>query len=80
MADAINPWLPANWSITAQGAFVVQYGLAQAELAASDAQSYIGATKPTPQGNVQIIQRQWILHKRVGGTGGLSGGSGSGAP
>lgn len=41
-----NPWMKANWNITAQGQYVKQHGVAKAEEAAKQAGSTLGATKP----------------------------------
>lgn len=43
-----NPWSKDHWSITAQGAYIKEHGLAKAEAAAKRAGSKIGATAATP--------------------------------
>ena len=46
---ADNPWMPENWNITKQGAYVQQHGMEKAVQAATAANSKIGNTKPTPK-------------------------------
>ena len=73
MADVNNPWSEEFWSLTAQGAYVKKYGFSVASRKAKIAKSFIGAVRPMqPAG--RVIERQWILTKRVGV------GGGSGAP
>jgi len=42
-----NPWSAAGWSLTNQGSYVREHGMAKGELAAKAAGSKIGATRPT---------------------------------
>ena len=46
-AKANNPWLAANWNITAQGRVLAGLGAEKAAAIAKAAGSYIGATRPT---------------------------------
>ena len=41
-----NPWSPKGWSLTKQGQYVKEHGMAEAEKAAKSAGSKIGATRP----------------------------------
>jgi len=42
-----NPWSIKGWSLTKQGQYVKEHGMAKAEEAAKSANSKIGATRPT---------------------------------
>jgi len=75
-----NPWTAEFWSITAQGDYVKRYGLSVAQRTARLAGSFIGALKPKEPVPEKIIERQWILSKRIGGSGGITGSSGDGPP
>lgn len=44
-----NPWSPAGWNLTKQGAYIRQHGEAKAGEAAASVGSHIGATKPTKE-------------------------------
>jgi hypothetical protein len=44
---AANPWTKEGWSLTAQGQYIREHGMAAAEQAAKAAKSRIGATSPT---------------------------------
>lgn len=44
-----NPWLEANWNLTAQGKFVQEHGLAKAQEAAKAAGTILGGAKPRPK-------------------------------
>jgi hypothetical protein len=74
-----NPWSEEHWSITAQGAYVKQYGLSVAQRKARQAGVSIGALKPASSGS-RVIERQWILSKRILGTSGGGGSSSDGPP
>lgn len=41
-----NPWMPENWNVTAQGAYVTKYGVEKAAAVARAADSRVGATTP----------------------------------
>jgi hypothetical protein len=74
MADVKNPWMEEFWSLTAQGAYIKQYGFSVASRKAKLAGSFIGALRPKQVAIERVIERQWIITKRVGS------GSGGGAP
>lgn len=44
--ESPNPWMPENWSVTAQGAYVTKYGVEKAAAAARAADSRVGSTSP----------------------------------
>jgi len=72
-----NPWLPENWSITAQAAYTRLYGLVIAQQAAKAAGSAVGAL--SPKGEAPFQGKTYILTKRVYqnvGGGAASGGAG----
>lgn len=73
-----NPWTFANWNLTEQGQFVVKHGLVRAQAAAAEAGTRIGGPKPSPANQPKVIERHWIIQKKVGtgGTGGSGGGGG----
>ena len=73
-----NPWSDEFWSLTAQGAYIKEYGLSVAQRKARQAGSSIGALKPKRPSSA--IERHWILTKRQVGGGGTTGSSGSGSP
>jgi hypothetical protein len=74
-----NPWTQKFWSITAQGAYVKKYGLSVAQRTARLAGSSIGALKPAVDPNLNTIERQWILSRKIG-VSGSGGSSGDGPP
>lgn len=82
-----NPWTFANWNLTAQGRYVVQYGMQKAEAAALEAGTTLGGLRPPPPHGTNI--HITVIQKRViqkGGSGGGAGGlvgagqSGDGPP
>lgn len=74
-----NPWSADNWNLTDQGAYIKKYGLSVAQRTARLAGSAIGALRPHQ--DQRIIERHWILQKKIGSVGGGGqGSSGSGAP
>lgn len=82
-----NPWTFANWNLTNQGQFLVTFGLIKAQAAAKEAGTYIGGPKPAAPNDVKIIERHWIIQRKIATGGGVGGGglvgagsSGSGAP
>lgn len=77
MADVNNPWSGEFWSLTAQGAYVKKYGLSVAARKAKLAGSFIGAVRPMQVASGRVIERQWIITKRVGSGGGGGGGGGA---
>lgn len=78
MADVHNPWSEEFWSLTDQGSYIKQYGLSVASRKAKLAKSFIGAVRPM-QAAGRIIERQWIITKKVlGSTTGSGGGGGKG--
>jgi hypothetical protein len=72
-----NPWTFANWNLTAQGQYVLQYGMAKAEAAAAQAGTTLGGPRPPPPHgtNVKITVIQKRIIQRIEG-----GQSGSGPP
>jgi hypothetical protein len=74
-----NPWTAENWSVTAQGAYIKTYGLSVAQRTARLAGSAVGALRPN-EDKAHVIERHWIIQKKIGGGGGSQGYEGSGAP
>jgi hypothetical protein len=74
-----NPWRADQWNLTTQGAFVARYGEAKAAEFAKAAGTSIGALKPKPISERDVLVKNFILIKKVGGAGG-TGSSGSGPP
>lgn len=77
-----NPWSPEFWSITAQGAYIKQYGLSVAQRTARLANSSIGALRATTN-DPRVIERQWVIQKKIGSTtttGSPTGGSSGNGP
>lgn len=72
-----NPWSEEFWSLTAQGSYIKKYGLSVATRTARMAGSQIGALRPKVNG--RVIERHWIIQKKIGAGGG-QGSSGSGIP
>lgn len=76
-----NPWREDQWNLTVQGRFVARYGEAKAREFAKAAGTTLGALKPVSAEQAQrlVEVRQFILIKKIGGSGG-TGSSGSGPP
>jgi hypothetical protein len=74
-----NPWTAEHWSVTAQGAYVTKFGLSVAQRTARLAGSAIGALRPN-EDKTRVIERHWIIQKKVGSGGGSQGFEGSGPP
>lgn len=80
MSDVPNPWLPENWNLTAQGAYIREYGLEVAKGKAKKAGTKIGAPAPRliPENKTIVI----VQRRNIGGGGGIvgAGSSGDGPP
>jgi hypothetical protein len=75
----MNPWLPDQWNISAQGRVVQMYGMAKARALAAAAGSFIGATKPT-QPDKPLHLHQTFITRRTTVVQGVQGYSGDGPP
>lgn len=79
-----NPWTFENWNLTEQGRVYTERGIVAAQKLAAEAGTTLGGPKPKPPNEVKIIERHWIIQKKIGGgssTGLIgAGSSGSGPP
>lgn len=76
-----NPWSAEFWNITAQGEYVKTYGLSVAQRTARQAGVSIGALRPAVDPNIRIVERHWVLSRKIATSDGAGGGSsGSGPP
>lgn len=72
-----NPWSPEFWNVTAQGAYVRQYGVAVASRTAKLAGVTLGAVHPKTD-EASVLVKQYVMIKKIGNTGGSGGGGGGG--
>lgn len=75
-----NPWTFEDWNVTEQGLYVVKFGLLAAEKAAKEAGTTVGGPKPNAPPGTKVIHKNFVLNKKIGGTGTGTGPAGPPGP